>query len=205
MKYKDELIRSMEFLAQDQRTIFIGQSVKFSGNAIFNTLESIDDSKKIETPVFEDVQMGLSTGLALNGFVPITCYPRFDFLICASNQLVNHLDKIEYMSKGTMRPRVIIRTSIGPKIPLDGGPQHTADYTDVFEKMLTNINVVSLQEPEDIFRAYNEELLGEDAGLVHGDVLHDSVVGVPTPLWVVNSGCHPAIRRQRREQSILAE
>jgi len=46
MKYKDELIRSMEFLAQDQRTIFIGQSVKFSGNAIFNTLESIDDSKK---------------------------------------------------------------------------------------------------------------------------------------------------------------
>ena len=46
MKYKDEITRSMEFLAQDQRTIFIGQSVKFSGNAIFNTLESIDDSKK---------------------------------------------------------------------------------------------------------------------------------------------------------------
>ena len=53
MKYKDELIRSMEFLAQDERTIFLGQSVKYSGNAIFNTLESIDDSKKIETPVFE--------------------------------------------------------------------------------------------------------------------------------------------------------
>ena len=162
MKYKDELIRSMEFLAQDQRTIFIGQSVKFSGNAIFNTLETIDDSRKIETPVFEDVQMGLSTGLALNGFVPITCYPRFDFLICASNQLVNHLDKIEYMSKGEMRPRVIIRTSIGPKTPLDGGPQHTADYTSVFEKMLTNINVVSLEEPEDIYPAYEKALLGED-------------------------------------------
>ena len=162
MKYKDELIRAMEFLAQDQRTIFIGQSVKFSGNAIFNTLESIDDSKKIETPVFEDVQMGLSTGLALNGFVPITCFPRFDFLICASNQLVNHLDKIEYMSKGTMKPRVIIRTSIGPKTPLDGGPQHTADYTDAFKKMLTNTNVVSLEEPEDIFPAYEEALLGND-------------------------------------------
>ena len=162
MKYKDELIRSMEYLALDQRTIFIGQSVKFSGNAIFNTLETIDDSKKIETPVFEDVQMGLSTGLALNGFVPITCYPRFDFLICASNQLVKHLDKIEHMSNGTMRPRVIIRTSIGPKIPLDGGPQHTADYTEVFQKMLTNINVVSLVEPEDIFPAYEAALIGEE-------------------------------------------
>jgi len=99
MKYKGELTRSMEFLAQDERTIFLGQSVKYSGNAIFNTLESIDDSKKIETPVFEDVQMGLSIGLALNGFVSISCYPRFDFLLLACNQLVNHLDKIEYMSK----------------------------------------------------------------------------------------------------------
>jgi pyruvate/2-oxoglutarate/acetoin dehydrogenase E1 component len=136
--------------------------VKYSGNAIYNTLESIDDSKKIETPVFEDVQMGLSTGLALNGFVPITCFPRFDFLILTCNQLVNHLDKIEYMSKGTMKPRVIIRTSIGPKEPLDGGPQHTADYTDVFKGMLTNTNVVSLEEPEEIFPAFDLALNGDD-------------------------------------------
>tara|TARA_B110000438_G_scaffold99661_1_gene98615 strand:- start:275 stop:811 length:537 start_codon:yes stop_codon:yes gene_type:complete len=162
MKYKEELIRSMEYLAKDERTIFLGQSVKFSGNAIYNTLESIDDSKKIETPVFEDVQMGLSTGLALNGFVPITCFPRFDFLILTCNQLVNHLDKIEYMSKGTMKPRVIIRTSIGPKEPLDGGPQHTADYTDVFKGMLTNTNVVSLEEPEEIFPAFDLALNGDD-------------------------------------------
>ena len=162
MKYKDELIKSMSFLAKKKDTIFLGQSVSYSGNAIYNTLSKIPNKKKIELPVFEDVQMGLSTGLALNGFVPITCYPRFDFLICASNQLVNHLDKIEYMSKGSMRPRVIIRTSIGPKTPLDGGPQHTADYTDIFKKMLTNINVVSLEEPEEIFPAFEEALLGDD-------------------------------------------
>ena len=30
-------------------------------------------------PVFEDVQMGLSLGMALNGYVPISCFPRFDF------------------------------------------------------------------------------------------------------------------------------
>jgi len=162
MKYKEELIRSMEYLAKDERTIFLGQSVKYSGNAIYNTLESIDDSKKIETPVFEDVQMGFSTGLALNGFIPISCFPRFDFLILACNQLVNHLDKIEYMSKGQMKPRVIIRTSIGPKEPLDGGPQHTADYTDVFKGMLTNTNVVSLEEPEEIFPAFDLALNGDE-------------------------------------------
>ena len=162
MKYKDELIRSMHFLAEDPKTIFIGQSVAYSGNAIFNTLEKININRKIETPVFEDVQMGMSLGLALEGYVPVTCFPRFDFLISASNQLVNHIDKINFMSKGKMKPRIIVRTSIGPKEPLDGGPQHTADYTSVFKDMLTTVKVVSLNEPQEIFPAYKEALEGTD-------------------------------------------
>ena len=129
MGYKDELIRSMEFICQDPRAIFIGQSVKYSGNAIFNTLRTIPDDRKIETPVFEEMQMGLSTGLALEGFIPVTCYPRFDFLLLAVNQLVNHLDKLEIMTQGKFKPRVIIRTAIGAKKPLDGGVStHTRSY-----------------------------------------------------------------------------
>ena len=118
MGYKDELIKSMEWLAEKPDTIFLGQSVSYSGNAIYNTLKTVSEEKKIETPVFEELQMGLSMGMALEGYVPITCYPRFDFLILACNQLVNHLDKINYMSKGMMKPRVIIRTSIGAKKPI---------------------------------------------------------------------------------------
>ena len=41
MKYKDELIRSMEWLAEKEDTTFIGQSVAYSGNAIYNTLKNI--------------------------------------------------------------------------------------------------------------------------------------------------------------------
>ena len=98
MNYLDSLIKSMEWLSNKNDTLFIGQSVKYSGNSIFNTLKTIKDEKKIEMPVFEDLQMGLSIGLALEGYVPINCYPRFDFLILACNQLINHLDKIRYMS-----------------------------------------------------------------------------------------------------------
>ena len=129
MKYKQELVKSMSFLGKKKDTIFLGQSVAYSGNAIFNTLINVPLKKKIELPVFEDVQMGMSIGMALNGYVVVSCFPRFDFLICAMNQLVNHLDKIRQMSRNEMRPKVIIRTSIGSKNPLDGGPQHTQDYT----------------------------------------------------------------------------
>ena len=47
LKYKKELIRSMSFLAKNKKTIFIGQSVNYSGNAIFNTLSHIPKNKKI--------------------------------------------------------------------------------------------------------------------------------------------------------------
>jgi len=177
MKYKDELIRSMEYLAEDQRTIFLGQSVKHSGNAIYNTLKSINDSKKMETPVFEEVQMGLSTGLALNGLIPVTCYPRFDFLILACNQLINHLDKIRQMSKNEMTPRVIIRTSIGSKNPLDGGVQHTQDYTEVFKLMCSEIDVVMLDDPKDIFPKFQKAYERKDSKstllIEHGDYYNE--------------------------------
>ncbi len=153
MTYKEYLIKSMNYLSSKKNTIFLGQSVSFSGNAIFNTLSEINNNKKIEMPVFEDTQMGFSIGLALKGFVPISCYPRYDFLVCASNQLINHLDKIEYLTK-RKDVKVIIRTSIGSKTPLDGGPQHTQDHTNGYKKMLKNINVIKLKNKNDIFSSY---------------------------------------------------
>ena len=113
MKYKDELIRSMEWLGSKDDTIFMGQSVKYSGNAIYNTLSTLDDGMKIETPVFEEIQMGMSVGMALDGYVPVSCFPRFDFLLRCMDSLVNHLDKMKEMTENTFRPKVIIRTSIG--------------------------------------------------------------------------------------------
>ena len=163
MKYKDELIRSMEWLSEKDDTIFLGQACKVSGHAISSTLEKVADDKRIELPVFEETQLGISTGMALEGFVPITMYPRFDFFILSCNQLVNHLDKMRDMSKGDMTPRVIIRVSVGSKNPIDAGPQHTQDHTDAFRKMLTDVNVVQLIEPEDIFPAFKEAYEREDS------------------------------------------
>ena len=106
--------------------------------------------------------MGMSTGLALNGFIPVTIYPRFDFLILAMNQIVNHLDKIRYMSFGEFTPKVIIRTSVGSKKPLDGGVQHTQDYTNIFKRILTEINVVYLSDPSKIYSEYKRALNRKD-------------------------------------------
>jgi len=166
MKYKDELIRSMEWLSEKDDTIFLGQSVLYSGNAIYNTLNTLPKEKMLEVPVFEEVQMGMSTGLALEGYTPISCFPRFDFLMRCMDALVNHLDKVQYMTESVFQPKVIIRTSIGAKFPLDGGIQHTRDYTQMMKDNLTEINVVLLNEPEEIFPVFEDAYKRDGSSMI---------------------------------------
>ena len=78
------------------------------------------------------------------------------------DSLVNHLDKMREMTESVFKPKVIIRTSIGSTSPLNGGVQHTQDHTDIFKNILTEVDVVLLNEPEEIFPAF--QLAYESAG-----------------------------------------
>ena len=162
MKYFDELKRSMEFLASDPRTVFIGQAVAFPGTAMSNTLMGVPKEKLVELPVAEEMQMGMSLGMGLNRLIPVTIFPRWNFLLLAINQLVNHVDKARVMSNGGYDPKIIIRTGIGSERPLHPQHQHIGDFTDAIRKMLTTIEVIRLKEPEDIFPAYEKSLLRDD-------------------------------------------
>lgn len=150
MKYKEELQKAMGWLSQQPNTVFMGQAIGFQGHAMSGTMDLVPQEKRIELPVFEELQMGMATGMALEGFIPITCYPRFDFFILAMNQLVNHLDKMRDMSKNEKTPRVIIRVSVGSKNPIDAGPQHTQNHIEALKLMLTEVEVIDLKEPEQI-------------------------------------------------------
>lgn len=162
MKYFDELKRSMEWLAEDPRVLFLGQAVEVPGTAMSNTLKAVAPEKLLEMPVDEDMQMGMSVGLAMQGAVPVSLFPRWNFLLLATNQLINHLDKISVMSQGGYAPKVIIRTSVGSERPLHPSHQHVGDYTDAFRAMCQSVEIIRLDEPEQIFPAYQKALLRED-------------------------------------------
>jgi pyruvate/2-oxoglutarate/acetoin dehydrogenase E1 component len=163
MKYFDELKRSMDFLARDPRTVFIGQAVAVAGTTMTNTLRDVPPDRLIELPVAEEMQMGMTTGMALTGQVPVSIFPRWNFLLYAMNQLVNHLDKVQVMSNGGYQAKAIIRTGIGSQRPLHPQYQHVGDYTDALRAMCTTIEVIRLEEPSEIFPAYERALLREDS------------------------------------------
>ena len=79
------------------------------------------------------MQMGMTLGLAMDGNIPISIFPRWNFLLLGINQLVNHLDKISVMSNDKFKAKAIIRTSIGSQRPLH--PQHQQrSYRSFFDQ-----------------------------------------------------------------------
>lgn len=162
MKYFDELKRSMDFLAQDPRTVFLGQAVAVAGTAMTQTLKDVPLDRLIELPVAEEMQMGMTTGMALTGLVPVSIFPRWNFLLYAMNQLINHLDKVQVMSNGGYKAKAIIRTGIGSQRPLHPQYQHVGDFTEAIRAMCTTIEVIRLEEPSEIFPAYERALLRDD-------------------------------------------
>lgn len=163
MDYFDELKRAMKYLGEQSNTKFIGQSVVWDGHALFKSLVDVPMEKRIELPVFEDFQMGLSIGMALEGIVPISIYPRADFLIIAANQITNHLANIRKVSEGGYKPKIIIRTSVGAIEPLYPGPQHCQDHTEALKLLCRGeIEVVQLKSKYDILYAYYIAYTRED-------------------------------------------
>ena len=162
MKYFDELKKSMNYLARNEKTIFIGQAVEVPGTAMSNTLKGINPKKLLELPVAEEMQMGMTLGLALDGNIPISIFPRWNFVLLAMNQLINHLDKVNIMSNNGFKTKAIIRTGVGSQRPLHPQHQHIGDFTDMVRKMCSTLDVIKLNEPEDIFPSYEKALNRDD-------------------------------------------
>lgn len=129
--YKDIIKTNMELLAADPTTIFIGYNLK-NGSKCYGTMADIPTNKIIEMPVAEALMAGMATGLALSGMKPVLIFERHDFMLLSADQIINHLDKINQLSHGDFKPKVIIRAIIGHDKPFDPGLQHKGNFTNFF-------------------------------------------------------------------------
>ena len=160
MNYQEELKKAMVMLSKHPDTIFIGQAVCYPGTGLYESFIDVPENKKYEMPVAENLQMGISTGLALTGKIPVSIYPRWNFLISATDQIINHLDKLPLISNYSMIPKVIIRVAVGSTNPIDPQDQHKGDFTEAFRSMISTLNIIKLSTPEVIMESYKYALEG---------------------------------------------
>lgn len=149
---QDAIKMSMENLAKDPNTIFIGYNV-LCGNKAYQTLINIPDSQLLETPLAENLMAGLAMGLSLEGFKPVLFFERQDFILNALDIIVNNIDKIERLSYGEYVSPVIIRATIGSRKPLYPGPTHCQDFEKSLKEML-NMPVLKPKTPSEILDVY---------------------------------------------------
>lgn len=162
MKYTEEIVKAMSMLADNPKTIFIGQAVEYEGTGLYDSLSHLPENKRMELPVAEYLQSGLANGIAIEGLIPVSTYPRWNFLLMGTDQIVNHLDKFKSMSNGKLTPKVIIRVAVGSEQPVDPQCQHKGNFAEAFRNMTTNTEIIELMEPEDILPAYTKALNRKD-------------------------------------------
>lgn len=159
--YKDELQRATNLLAENGY-VFLGQNMVAGGTSLYHMVKHLPIEQRIELPVFEDIQMGMAIGMTLENMKVCCAYPRWDFMILATNQIINHADKVRRMSDGQFKLKgLIIRTCVGSVKPMFPGEQHSGDYTEAFRLMCKDIKVVDLLKAEDIVPAYEEAMKSE--------------------------------------------
>lgn len=163
-EYFGQLTEAMTWLGQQPETVFVGQSVEYGGQRANKTFSGVPKNKLREMPICEDFTIGYCTGLALEGYIPVCFIPRWDFMLLAANQIVNHLDKIPVM--GDFKPKVVIRTAVGSSTPFNPGPQHVQNHTMPFRQMLSTMDVHELFKAEYIVPTYQKAFANERSCIV---------------------------------------
>lgn len=163
--YQSTLSYYMEEISKLEESVLIGQQLAYYGNPMSKTVLNVPTHKIIETPVFEEVQMGMSLGLAMNGMFVVTFYPRWDFLILSLNQLINHIDKYKVMTNSEIH--IIIRVGKGSDTPLDPGYQHKGNYFNQVKDMSIDVKFMDCLSIADIKRNYERAIENKGVYLIN--------------------------------------
>lgn len=113
MDYGSAICSGFSYLMRNHPEVFtIGQglwSPWYVGNTMLKLEEEFGRERVIDTPVSENACTGIAIGASLCGYRPIVIHPRMDFMILATDQIVNQAAKWHHMLGGQATPAVTVR------------------------------------------------------------------------------------------------
>ena len=137
-------------MGADPDVVIIGEDVGVYGGGMGATrglLEKYTSSRVIETPISETAFTGAAVGCALLGMRPVVEIIFSDFTSLAVDPIVNHAAKFRFMSAGTMRVPMVVRT------PLGAGTGAAAQHSQSVENMFLNVPGLTVLAPSDAYDA----------------------------------------------------
>ncbi len=105
-----------EEMRRDSRVCIFGEDVAEAGTpfkVLSGLVEEFGAERVIDTPISEAGFTGMGVGAAMTGLRPVVDIMFGDFLTLTMDQMVNQAAKVHYMSGGTWKVPMVLRTTLG--------------------------------------------------------------------------------------------
>ena len=113
LNYGTAILAAFEYLLTNYPEVFvIGQglwSPWYVGNSMTDLDKRFGKDRIIDTPVSEAACTGAAVGASLAGMKPIIVHPRMDFMLYATDAIVNQAAKWSHITGGQAHPGVTVR------------------------------------------------------------------------------------------------
>lgn len=150
MQYREALNAAMaQELERDERVFVFGLDVPDHRGIFGSTIGLVDrfgPERVHGTPLSEDAMTGLALGAAMKGLRPVHVHIRVDFLLLATNQLLNMVSTQRYLSGGQHEIPLVIRAVIGRG--WGQGAQHSKSLQSLYAH-IPGLKVVMPTTPND--------------------------------------------------------
>jgi pyruvate dehydrogenase E1 component beta subunit len=138
-------------MQRDESVVVVGQDVGVNGGVFRATQglqERFGNDRVQDTPLAEATIAGMSVGMATQGLKPVAEIQFMGFIYPALDQIVNHMSRMRYRTRGRLTCPVVIRTPHGGGIH---APEHHSESTETLLCHIPGIRVVCPSSPA---RAY---------------------------------------------------
>lgn len=138
-----------EEMRRDENVFIIGEEVAEYEGAYRVTeglWKEFGDKRVRDTPIAEEVIVGVGVGAAMVGLRPVVELMTVNFSLLAIDQIVNHAAKIHYMSGGQFSIPLVIRMPEGSGMQL--GAQHS-QHLEAWFAHVPGLKVVGPATPHD--------------------------------------------------------
>lgn len=134
-------------LAEDARVLVLGEDVGKNGG-VFRATEGLlarfGPARVLDTPLAELGIVGLSVGLAAQGFLPVAEIQFSGFIYPALDQMVNHASRFRTRTRGRLTCPMVLRSPNGGGIH---APEHHSESVEAMFACVPGLRVVIPSSP----------------------------------------------------------
>lgn len=205
LKYNEALDEALAQAMELDKNVFVmGCGVDDEGG-IFGTtraaFKKFGKDRVIDAPLAENAIAGIGIGAAIMGKRPVIVHARNDFLLLASDQIINHAAKWSFMSGGKIASPLVVRAIIGR------GWGQAAQHSQSLQALFSHVPGLKVMLPASAYDAKgmlmsalkdNEPVLS-----IEHRLLYESQTHVPIEPYLVPLG-KGDIKRKGNDVTLVA-